>query len=82
MLCTTAQIFAKKQRELFTFVQLTDMQMGMISKNENTAEEERLYRLAIDEVNKLKPKFVVITGDFVNQRTNTNQIKAFNELLL
>lgn len=80
VLCSTVHIFAKKDRELFTFVQLTDMQMGMISKNENTAEEERLYRLAIDEVNKLKPKFVVITGDFVNHRTDTNQIKAFKRL--
>lgn len=80
MLCNTVLVFAKKQRELFTFVQLTDMQMGMISKNENTEAEERLYRLAIDEVNKLKPKFVVITGDFVNHRTDTNQIKAFKRL--
>ena len=72
--------FGKKQRELFTFVQLTDMQMGMISKNENTEAEERLYRLAIDEVNKLNPKFVVITGDFVNQRTDTHQIKAFKRI--
>lgn len=80
LLCITWQVWGKSPKELFTFVQLTDMQMGMISKNENTAEEERLYRLAIDEVNKLKPKFVVITGDFVNQRTDTNQIKAFKYL--
>jgi 3',5'-cyclic AMP phosphodiesterase CpdA len=54
--------------------------MGMISKNLNFDEEERLYKLAIAEINKLKPAFVVITGDFVNIRTDTNQIKAFKQL--
>lgn len=80
IVCISFQVWGKSPRELFSFVQLTDMQMGMISKNENTVEEERLYKLAIDEVNKLKPKFVVITGDFVNHRTDTNQIKAFKGL--
>lgn len=73
-------ICAKTPRAQFTFVQITDMQMGMISKNLNFDEEERLYKLAIAEINVLKPKFVVITGDFVNQRTDTNQIKAFKQL--
>lgn len=79
-LCIAWQVWAKLPKELFTFVQLTDIQMGMVSKNDNTVDEERLYKLAIDEVNKLKPKFVVITGDFVNYRTDTNQIKAFKHL--
>lgn len=73
-------IAGKSPRELFTFVQLTDIQMGMFSKNTNSDEEKRLYSLAIDQINTLKPKFIVITGDFVNQRTDTNQIKAFIQL--
>ena len=76
------QICAKTPRAQFTFVQITDMQMGMISKNLNYDEEERLYKLAIAEINLLKPKFVIITGDFVNNRTDTNQIKAFKQLTL
>lgn len=74
----TFQVLA--QKPMFRFVQITDMQMGMISKNENTLEEERLYRLAVDEINALKPKFVIITGDFVNSRTYTNQIKAYKKI--
>lgn len=74
----TFQVLA--QKPMFRFVQITDMQMGMISKNENTLEEERLYRLAVDEINALKPKFVIITGDFVNSRTDTNQIKAYKKI--
>ncbi|MDX9748533.1 MAG: metallophosphoesterase [Paludibacter sp.] len=78
--CTYFVSAGKKQKVVFQFVQLTDTQLGMTSKNENSVEEERLYKLAIDEVNKLKPAFVVITGDFVNQRSDTNQIKTFLEL--
>lgn len=74
------QICSKTPRANFMFVQLTDIQMGMISNNKNYDEEELLYSLAIDEINKLKPAFVVITGDFVNNRTDTNQIKAFKQL--
>jgi serine/threonine-protein phosphatase CPPED1 len=80
ILSVTFELAGKAPRKLFTFVQLTDIQMGMISKNTNNEEEIRLYRTAIEEVNKLKPSFVVITGDFVNNRTDTNQIKAFKNL--
>lgn len=77
VLCNTVQIFGKKHRELFTFVQLTDMQMGMISNNQNCEAEDHLYNLAVNEINKLRPDFVIITGDFVNNRTDSNQIKSF-----
>jgi len=70
----------KSPRALITFVQLTDTQMGMISKNVNNEEETRLYKAAIYEINKIKPDFVVITGDFVNNQTDTSQIKAFKKL--
>ena len=80
VLCSVWQVWGKSRGELFTFVQLTDIQLGMFSKNTNNDEEKRLYSLAIDQINTLKPKFIVITGDFVNQRTDTNQIKAFKQL--
>jgi len=77
ILAFTTTVWAKSPRAKFTFVQLTDIQMGMIAKNANSDEEIRLYTLAVEQINKLKPDFVVITGDFVNQRTDTNQIKSF-----
>ncbi|NDP20503.1 MAG: metallophosphatase [Paludibacter sp.] len=82
ILCISFQVWGKSPRELFTFVQLTDIQMGMFSKNINNDEEIRLYSSAINYVNNIKPKFVIITGDFVNNRTDTNQIKAFKQLTL
>jgi serine/threonine-protein phosphatase CPPED1 len=80
LFCLVPAISGKSPRELITFIQLTDIQMGMISKNANHEDEIRLYKAAIQEVNKIKPDFVVITGDFVNNRTDTAQIRAFREL--
>lgn len=74
------EVSGKSPVELFTFIQLTDIQMGMISKNANNDAEIGLYTTAIQEVNRLKPAFVVITGDFVNNRTDTNQIIAFRKI--
>lgn len=81
ILLLSPEVSGKSPRELFTFIQMTDIQMGMISnKNTNNDAEIRLYTAAIQEVNRLKPSFVVITGDFVNNRTDTNQIKAFRKI--
>jgi len=77
MLLIAMQLNAQKY---FQFVQLTDPQMGMISKNQNCDAENKLFQQAVNEVNKLKPDFVVITGDFVNNRTDSNQIKSFQKI--
>ena len=80
MLLIAMRLSAQKQQMLFQFVQLTDMQMGMISNNQNCEAENQLFDVAVSEVNKIKPAFVVITGDFVNSRTDTNQIKSFKKI--
>lgn len=70
----------KSKNKGFTFIQLTDTQMGFISENQNYNEEIKLYTAAVDFINRTKPNFVVITGDFVNNRTDTSQIKAFKQI--
>ncbi len=79
-ICVINSSFGKSTKELFTFIQLTDTQMGFISNNQNCDEEIKLFTTAVDFINKTKPKFVVITGDFVNNRTDTVQIKAFKKI--
>lgn len=54
--------------------------MGFISANQNTDEEIKLYTETVWFINKVKPDFVVITGDFVNNRTDTSQIHAFKKI--
>lgn len=72
--------FGKSDKELFRFVQLTDPQLGFISENKNCEEEIRLYAKTVRYINKIKPKFVVITGDLVHNRMDTNQVNSFNRI--
>ena len=64
----------------FTFVQLSDTQMGFISDNRDVEAERELFTKAVEYINRTKPAFVVITGDFVNIRTDMTQINAFKEI--
>jgi predicted MPP superfamily phosphohydrolase len=59
-------------RKSFHFIQGADTQFGMIETflqnktNGNWTEEIELTRAAIKEWNQIKPKFVVICGDLVD----------------
>lgn len=64
----------------FFFVQLTDIQFGMFDGNEGFEKETALYEQAISEINRLKPDFVVITGDFVHDPNDEDQISEFKKL--
>jgi len=79
-LCIMPLANGKSPREWFTFIQLSDTQMGFISDNKNCDEEIKLYTEAVGLINKIKPKFVVITGDLVHNRTDTTQINAFKKI--
>jgi serine/threonine-protein phosphatase CPPED1 len=59
------------------FIQLTDPQFGMFEKNEGFEKETLLYEKAVAEVNRLKPDFVIITGDFVHNQHSLEQIEEF-----
>jgi 3',5'-cyclic AMP phosphodiesterase CpdA len=74
------QIHICAQSPSFTFIQLSDPQMGFISSNKDVEAEKELYMEVVNYVNRTKPTFVVITGDFVNNRTDTVQISAFKEI--
>lgn len=63
--------------EGFLFVQMTDTQFGMISGNKDTVQEEVNFRKAAEGINRLRPAFVIITGDLVNTPHDPEQIRAF-----
>eukprot|EP00747_Dinoflagellata_sp_TGD_P168254 gnl/TRDRNA2_/TRDRNA2_194200_c0_seq1.p1 gnl/TRDRNA2_/TRDRNA2_194200_c0~~gnl/TRDRNA2_/TRDRNA2_194200_c0_seq1.p1 ORF type:complete len:389 (-),score=80.93 gnl/TRDRNA2_/TRDRNA2_194200_c0_seq1:15-1181(-) len=50
----------------FSFVQLADPQIGMFHGNASWEEELDMIRLAVQHVNRLKPRFVLISGDLQN----------------
>jgi 3',5'-cyclic AMP phosphodiesterase CpdA len=68
---------SKKSVEPFFFIQMTDSQMGMFSNNADFLAETALFEKAIAHANRLKPAFVVITGDLINQFGNEAQVQEF-----
>jgi 3',5'-cyclic AMP phosphodiesterase CpdA len=60
-----------------TFIQMSDPQFGMFTENHDFAQETVNFEKAIAAANKLKPAFVVVTGDLVNQAGNGAQIAEY-----
>lgn len=52
--------------ELF-FVQLADMQFGMFSSDRDFAQETVNYEFVVANINRIRPRFVVICGDLINK---------------
>jgi serine/threonine-protein phosphatase CPPED1 len=71
-----AQNRSSEHRPWF-FIQITDPQFGMFENNEGFEKETMLYEKAVAEINRLKPDFVVITGDFVHNQHSHAQIEEF-----
>ena len=63
--------------EGFFFVQMADPQFGMFSGNKDTVQEEANFRKAAEKINRLRPAFVLISGDLVNTANDPEQIRAF-----
>jgi serine/threonine-protein phosphatase CPPED1 len=70
----------KNQISPWFFIQLTDPQFGMFEKNESFEKETILYEKAVSAINKLRPDFVVITGDFVHNQKSVSQINEFKRI--
>lgn len=62
--------------ESFTFVQLCDPQLGFGASYE---QDVNSFKLAVRQINELKPDFVVICGDMVNT-FDDKSLKDFNDI--
>ena len=51
----------------FFFIQLSDPQFGMYAQNADFQHETANFEFAIATTNRLKPAFVVVTGDLINK---------------
>ncbi len=63
----------------FFIVQMTDPQFGFLDNNDFSGETV-LYEKAVEKINSLKPAFVVITGDFVHDKSNQAQWDEFDRI--
>jgi 3',5'-cyclic AMP phosphodiesterase CpdA len=64
----------------FFFVQMSDPQFGMFTKDADFAQETLNFELAIATANRWKPAFVVITGDLVNKPGDARQIAEYHRI--
>ncbi len=68
------------QNKNFFFIQITDPQFGMYEENTGFARETELYEQTVSHINRLNPDFVVITGDFVHDPDDEDQIREFKRI--
>lgn len=65
----------------FFFLQLSDPQFGFMDNNKSISAETEAMNKAVTVINQLKPPFVVITGDFVNNSKSKEQIAAYKSMI-
>ena len=63
-----------------TFIQMTDPQFGMFSKNQGFEHETANFEFAIATANRLKPAFVVMTGDLINESGNAAETAEYKRI--
>jgi 3',5'-cyclic AMP phosphodiesterase CpdA len=67
-------------RAPFVFIQLSDPQFGMYTSNADFAQETANFEFAIATVNRLRPAFVIVTGDLVNKAGDPAQIAEYRRI--
>ncbi len=75
-----ALVRAAQGAEPFFFIQLTDPQFGMFTENTNFTQETVNFEFAAATVNRLKPAFVIITGDLVHKPGDSEQIAEYRRI--
>ncbi|MCP4711542.1 MAG: hypothetical protein GY869_23230 [Planctomycetes bacterium] len=66
----------KMDNQNFFFIQMTDPQFGMFTANADFQQEVVLLQQAIAQANRLRAKFVILTGDIINEPGDENQLSA------
>jgi 3',5'-cyclic AMP phosphodiesterase CpdA len=70
-----------KKQALFTFIQIADPQLGFLEENRGFARDSARLSRAVDHVNRLRPRFVVVTGDLVNRVGDAAQAAECSKVL-
>lgn len=76
-----AAVFTLNAAEPFFFVQLADPQLGMFNENKDFQQETANLEMAVATVNRLKPAFVVVSGDLVNKPGDIAQITEYKRII-
>jgi 3',5'-cyclic AMP phosphodiesterase CpdA len=73
-------VTTRSKNNSFYFIQMSDPQFGMYTDNKDFEKETEHYEKAIQAANRLKPAFVVVTGDLVNRASDPAQIAEFKRI--
>ena len=76
-----SSVAAQKRSDPFFFIQLSDPQLGFIDNNRSYTRETELMELFTDAINRLRPAFVVVTGDMVHDLNDAGQVAEFDRLI-
>src|SRR5215468_7967715 len=63
-----------------TFLQMSDPQFGMFTKDASFEHETANFEFAIAAANRIKPAFVIVTGDLTNKAGDAAQIAEFHRI--
>jgi 3',5'-cyclic AMP phosphodiesterase CpdA len=66
--------------DTFTFIQMSDPQFGMYTENKSFEHETANFEFAVAAANRLHPKFVIVTGDLINQQGNREQAAEYHRI--
>ncbi len=67
-------------QDSFVFLQMSDPQFGMYTKDRDFAQETANYEFAIATANRLKPRFVIVCGDLVNKSGDAAEIAEYRRI--
>lgn len=67
--------------EPFFFIQLTDPQLGATTSDADFAQEAANLEFAVATVNRLRPAFVIVTGDLINKIGDPAQLAEYQRLV-
>lgn len=71
----------ESKKNNFSFIQMSDPQFGFFNENKSFEKETQNFKKAIQEANRLRPSFVVVTGDLVNRPFDTAQIQEYHQVI-
>lgn len=64
----------------FVFLQMSDPQFGMYTKDADFEQETANFDFAIATANRLRPRFVIVCGDLVNKPGDASQIAEYRRI--
>ena len=64
----------------FFFLQFSDPQFGMFTDNKDFAQETANFDFTVATANRLRPAFLIVTGDLVNRPGDASQIAEYRRI--